>query len=151
MLINSILTNKQIRFSKRFQENMMDFFGESFVLPDNFSYRAVEVSPEHIARPDLVSKSIYGTTIYGDVICRINGIQNPFELNEGMILYVPEIQDMDKFLIQADKEENIEDSEDDVWNNKPSYKKPKEKRAPNEAIIGDSRFKIDKTNRVIIY
>lgn len=151
MLINSILTNKQIRFSKRFRENMMDFFGESFILPDNFSYRTVEVSPEHIARPDLVSKSIYGTTIYGDVICRINGIQNPFELNEGMILYVPEIQDMDKFLIQADKEENIEDNEDDIRSNKPSYKKPKEKRAPNEAIIGDSRFKIDKTNRVIIY
>ena len=63
MLINSILTNKQIRFSKKFQENMMDFFGESFVLPDNFSYRTVEVSPEHTARPDLVSKALYGTTM----------------------------------------------------------------------------------------
>lgn len=130
---------------------MMDFFGESFVLPDNFSYRTVEVSPEHTARPDLVSKALYGTTMYGDVICRINGIQNPFELDEGTLLFVPEIQDMDKFLVPADKEENIEDTEEDVRNNKPSYKKPKEKRAPNEAIIGDTRFKIDKTNRVIIY
>ena len=89
--------------------------------------------------------------MYGDVICRINGIQNPFELDEGTLLFVPEIQDMDKFLVPADKEENIEDTEEDVRNNKPSYKKPKEKRAPNEAIIGDTRFKIDKTNRVIIY
>jgi hypothetical protein len=148
MLINSILTNKQNRFSKRFGEDMVDFFGESFVLPENFSYRLIEVSPEHVARPDLVSKSLYGTTMYGDIICRLNGVQNPFELNEGDVLYVPELQDIDKFLTPANKEDNIEDTDEDIRNDKPSYKKPKEKRAPNEAIIGDTRFKIDKTNQL---
>ena len=68
---------------------MMDFFGESFVLPDNFSYRTVEVSPEHTARPDLVSKALYGTTMYGDVICRINGIQNPMCRRRKTALGVP--------------------------------------------------------------
>jgi len=151
MLLNSIITNKQIRFSKRFQENMIDFFGESYILPDNFSYRTIQVSPEHVARPDLISDILYGSTAYGDLICKINGIQNPFELNEDMILFVPEITDLDKFLTPADREDNIEDTEEDIRSTKPSYKKPKEKRAPNEAIIGDTRFKIDKNNRVIIY
>lgn len=151
MLINPIISNKQNRYSKRFQESMMDLFGVTYVLPESFSYRAIEVSPEHVARPDLVSKILYDTTIYGDLICRLNGISNPFELNEGDVLIVPEYQDLEKFLAYADAEENIEDTDKDIRESKPSYKKPKEKRAPNEAIIGDARFKIDKTNRVIIY
>lgn len=151
MLLNPIISNKQNRYSKRFQESMMDLFGVTYVLPESFSYRAIEVSPEHIARPDLVSKILYDTTIYGDLICRLNGISNPFELNEGDVLIVPEYQDLEKFLAYADAEENIEDTDKDIRESKPSYKKPKEKRAPNEAIIGDARFKIDKTNRVIIY
>lgn len=151
MLLNPIISNKQNRYSKRFQESMMDLFGVTYVLPESFSYRAIEVSPEHVARPDLVSKILYDTTIYGDLICRLNGISNPFELNEGDVLIVPEYQDLEKFLAYADAEENIEDTDKDIRESKPSYKKPKEKRAPNEAIIGDARFKIDKTNRVIIY
>ena len=151
MLNNSIIAGKQNRFSKRFQENMMDLFGESYTLPDDFNYRVVIVSHEHIARPDLISKSVYGTDVYGDLICKLNGISNPFELNEDMSLYIPDLNDLEKFIFPAVKEENIEDDETDVRNDKPSYKKPKEKRAANEAIIGDSRFKIDKTNRVIIY
>ena len=151
MLLNPIISNKQNRYSKRFQESMMDLFGVTYVLPESFSYRAIEVSPEHVARPDLVSKILYDTTIYGDLICRLNGISNPFELNEGDVLIVPEYQDLEKFLAYADAEENIEDPDKDIRESKPSSKKPKEKRAPNEAIIGDARFKIDKTNRVIIY
>lgn len=151
MLINSIILNKQNRYSKRFRENILELFGETFVLPDNFSYRAIKVSPEHIARPDLVSKILYDTTIYGDLLCRLNGISNPFELNEDDVLIVPEMSDLDKFLTPADNIDNIEDTDKDIQESKPSYKKPREKRAPNEAIIGDTRFKIDKTNRVIIY
>ena len=151
MLLNPIISNKQNRYSKRFQESMMDLFGVTYILPESFSYRAIEVSPEHAARPDLVSKAIYGTTIYGDLICRLNSISNPFELNEGEVLIIPEYQDLDKFLTYAEPEDNIEDSDEDIRDNKPTYKKPKEKRSPNEAIIGDARFKIDKTNRVIIY
>jgi hypothetical protein len=130
---------------------MMDLFGISYILPENFSYRTIRVSPEHIARPDLVSKILYDTPIYGDLICKINGISNPFELNDGDILIVPEYSDLDSFMTPAEKEENIEDTDTDVRETKPAYKKRKEKRAPNEAILGDSRFKIDKTNRVIIY
>ena len=108
MLLNPIISNKQNRYSKRFQESMMDLFGVTYVLPESFSYRAIEVSPEHVARPDLVSKILYDTTIYGDLICRLNGISNPFELNEGDVLIVPEYQDLEKFLAYADAEENIQ-------------------------------------------
>ena len=53
--------------------------------------RFVQVEKYYIARPDLISLAVYGDDKYGDIICKINGISNPFELNEGMILYTPDI------------------------------------------------------------
>ena len=53
--------------------------------------RIVEVEEYYIARPDLISLAIYGDDKYADIICKINGISNPFELNKGTWLYAPDI------------------------------------------------------------
>ncbi len=53
--------------------------------------RIVYVEKYYTARPDLISLAVYGDDKYGDIICKINGISNPFELNEGMYLYTPDI------------------------------------------------------------
>ena len=53
--------------------------------------RIVYVEKYYIARPDLISLAVYGDDKYADIICKINGISNPFELNEGMYLYTPDI------------------------------------------------------------
>ena len=49
----------------------------------------ITVNKYCVARPDLVSLMVYGTDKYADVLCKMNGISNPFELNEGMILVYP--------------------------------------------------------------
>lgn len=56
----------------------MDIYGNTFV-----------VTKEYVARPDLISNSLYGTDMFGDLICKVNGISNPFELNENMVIFAP--------------------------------------------------------------
>ena len=56
--------------------------------------KTIVVTKDYIARPDLVAFVTYGTDAYGDLICKLNGISNPFELNEGMILFVPYIDSL---------------------------------------------------------
>lgn len=51
----------------------------------------IVVNEYYIARPDLISLAVYGDDKYGDLICKFNGISNPFELNEGMVLFIPDI------------------------------------------------------------
>ena len=147
MLVNSLLINKGVINSKRYGEDIIDLCTQTFTIPYSFDFKTVRVNKLHIARPDLLSYHLYGSPEYGDLICKINGISNPFELNEGMYLVVPEFQDIEKFMV-IDSFDNDEDRKN---TNIPKPKARKEKRTANEAIIGDKRFRIDKENRVIIY
>ena len=113
-------------------------------------YNIFEVTSDYIARPDLVSYNAYGDSTFTDIICKLNGISNPFELNVGMKLILPTPEDIQKFIIIP----SIKDKDENWGPNTPSQAKTKtktSKRQANEAIVGDTRFKIDKANRIIIY
>ena len=126
--------------------NMLDY---TFEIPYNYSYNIFIVTREYIARPDLISLDAYGDTMYTDIICKLNGISNPFELNEGMKIIVPTPDSIYNFALEPsikDRDENWgPNSESKIIKTKAS------KRQANEAIMGDTRFKIDKVNGVIIY
>ena len=113
-----------------------------------YSYEVLEVTERYIARPDLLSKDIYGDTLYSDLLCKLNGISNPFELNKGMLLIIPSPDNILEFMQQV---EDNDDSSGNVASNKPVAKTKKDKRKANEAVIGDSRFKIDATRGIVIY
>jgi hypothetical protein len=126
--------------------NMLDY---TFTIPYNYSYNIFEVTKEYIARPDLISLDAYGDTMYTDIICKLNGISNPFELNEGMKLIIPTPEDIINFIVEP----SIKDR-DENWCSSSQGARSKtknSKRQANEAIIGDTRFKIDKKNGIIIY
>ena len=126
--------------------NMLDF---TFAIPQNYSYNIFVVTKEYIARPDLVSYDAYGDAMYADIICKLNGILNPFELNEGMKLIIPTPECVYQFALEP----SIKDR-DANWgpnSGKQTAKTKVSKRQANEAIMGDTRFKIDKTRGVIIY
>ena len=55
-----------------------------------------------------------------------------------------------KIIDKLKKEFTIEEL-DDYVENKPTPKNKTDKRKPNEAVVGDSRFKIDKNRGVVIY
>lgn len=150
MLQHSILDFKNTINSDYLGEticNMLDF---TFEIPYDYSYNIFEVTDEFIARPDLISYRAYGDTMYTDVVCKLNGISNPFELNTGMKLILPTPDEISKFVVTP----SIKDR-DENWgptNGGGSMVKTKfSKRQANEAIMGDTRFKIDKANGIIIY
>lgn len=127
--------------------NMLDY---TFKIPENYSYNIFEVTENYIARPDLLSYDAYGDSTFADVICKLNGISNPFELNVGMKVIIPTPEDITDFLVSP----SIKDT-DANWGplsgNQSIAKNKNSKRQANEAIIGDSRFKIDKASGIIIY
>ena len=146
MIKHTVLEGKPVIHSEYLDSDIYDLNTQTFVIPRDFSYRVIEVSEGFVARPDLVSQACYQNNIYGDIICKLNGISNPFELAEGMLLIIPELAYLDKFKYrETPAEANISD------NSAPKPKMKKDKRKANEAVVGDVRFKIDNNNKIIIY
>lgn len=142
----SVLNFKKPFQSEYLQERIHNLLDNTFVIPAEYTYNVFTVTRDYIARPDLISLDAYGDTMFGDVICKLNGISNPFELNVGMKLLIPSPECIMDFTTQP--AENWDE------NSQSSYQPTKTKQSPrqaNEAIVGDTRFKIDTVSGVIIY
>jgi hypothetical protein len=145
MIFHTVLNNKNIIHSEWLGEDIYNLVDASFIVPKLYSYEILEVTEKYIARPDLISKDIYGDTIYSDLLCKLNGISNPFELNKGMLLVIPSPDNIMEFMFKPNNNEEQE------LTNKPVVKTKKDKRKANEAVVGDSRFKLDPTKGIVIY
>ena len=145
MIFHTVLNNKNIIHSEWLDEDIYNLVDSSFIVPKLYSYEILEVTEKYIARPDLISKDIYGDTIYSDLLCKLNGISNPFELNKGMLLVIPSPNNIMEFMFKPSNNEEQE------LTNKPVVKTKKDKRKANEAVVGDSRFKLDPTKGIVIY
>lgn len=146
MLFHTVLNNKNTIKSNWLSDNIYDLTEQTFIIPKLYSYEVLEVDEKYIARPDLLSYDIYGDTLYGDILCKINGISNPFELNKGMLLIIPSPNSILDFVT---KDLSHDEVNKDL--NKPITKTKKEKRKANEAVVGDTRFKIDSNRGIVIY
>lgn len=114
-------------------------------------YKLVTVTNEYIARPDLVSLAMYGTDEYADIICKVNNISNPFELNAGMELIIPNFGNISNVFKRPIKSATIKDN-NLISNIKKTNQKPKNSsRNPSEQLIGDTTFVVDKTNKIVYY
>jgi len=137
---------------------------------------AVIVEKDYIARPDLISLAIYGEDRYADLICKVNGISNPFELNEGMLIYCPTTDQINRLFTGTNSENDvlsefkyknkksknkgindnlfniINKTTDTIEKKKTSFQKLKnERRTPGEQTITDNNYYIDKTLGLVIY
>ncbi len=144
MLNNSVLRYKQESHSNALDEDIINLLSRNFCIPDSFTYQLVRISKSMVARPDLLSYHLYSDDSYGDVLCKLNDIQNPFELNEGAVLICPAPVDLYKFFT----EDNFSESES---KRKPKSKRKTEKRRPNEATEGDLRYTVDSNKHIVIY
>lgn len=112
----------------------------------------VTVTKEYVARPDLVSLAVYGNDMYADIICKINGISNPFELNTGMILVIPDFASIIQICKLAKASETLANSSEYISKSvKTNQKTKQDKRSPGEQIIGENTFVIDRTNKLVYY
>ena len=153
MIKHTVLNNKKKIYSDWLQENIINLNDPTFQIPEKYEYEILEVTERYIARPDILSIDIYGDSLYSDLLCKLNGISNPFELNKGMIIVIPSpdcIMNFMKTPTTNECDESISTSTSDK-DTKPIAKSKNSKRKANEAVIGDSRFKIDKTRGIVIY
>ena len=149
MLFHTVLNNKPEIHSDWLNERVKNLCDPTFRIPKSYQYEILEVTEKYIARPDILSRDIYGDALYSDLICKLNGISNPFELNKGMLLIIPSPDQIMEFMKVPDISEC--DTDNSSITSKPVSKAKNEKRKANESIIGDTRFKIDKTRGVVIY
>lgn len=150
MVSHEVLNKKSTIYSSWLGETIISLTDPTFIIPDEYEYELFYVTEKYIARPDLISYDIYGEETYADVICKLNGISNPFEMNEGMVLKIPSPDCAFDFVIEPEPFE-LDFDVNTVVNNKPVAKPKSAKRKANEAILGDTRFKIDRTKGVVIY
>lgn len=144
------LENKAMLKNSYMGETAMDLLTLTYYEPTEYEYILFKVPAEFIARPDLISLDQYGTTEYVDVICKVNGISNPFELNEGMVLAIPEPSYVHLFDYNQDNIETLNINQQKTTSI-PKPKTKKEKRKPNEAVVNDRRYKLDTDRRIVVY
>ena len=110
------------------------------------------VNKYYIARPDLISLAVYGSDEYADLICKYNGISNPFELNENDVIVLPQYHEFQN-LIDTVNNTTSELVNDDVSDNTnySSNKKKSDRRSPAQTTTGDKNFIIDKSLGVVFY
>lgn len=148
MLFHTVLNNKKQIYSDWLQDEVYNLGDTTFVIPTSYQYDVVELEDRYIARPDILSKDVYGDVIYADLLCKLNGISNPFEMNTGMLIILPSPDDIMDFMYRPTIDE-CDTNSDNVG--KPVAKQKTAKRKANEAIVGDARFKIDKNAGIVIY
>lgn len=113
----------------------------------------VYVNQYYVARPDLIALAVYGNDAYGDLICKFNGISNPFELNEGMLISVPPLDWIET------KTKNMEYSgcelikPDETIEKRDKIKKLRtDIRSSSTMTVGDKpAFVIDKSLGLVFY
>lgn len=150
MLNNSILREKPTKKHYKTKEEMVDLASQTFVFPMDFEYTVAEVTEATEARPDILSYDMYGSDMYGDLICKVNGISNPFDLSVGTIVIIPAAESLSKFFTRETADlDATRDTNTHYGTPKP--KRRNERRRPNEAVLGDVRYKVDKANKIIYY
>lgn len=147
MLTYPLLNNKK---TIKKDEEMWNLLQRTFRIAKDFEIQYIQVSRDYVARPDLLSLHLYSTSNYADVLCKLNGISNPFELNEGMIIVAPKASDISKFYVVEDEIDNSLAKEEKT-STKNLQKRRNETRKANEQVIGDRNFRIDKNNKIVIY
>lgn len=154
MLDYRILANKnKIKLNG---EDVYDLLsGKSFVDMKLSNGNFVVVNKYYVARPDLISLACYGEDMYGDIICKVNGISNPFELNEDDLLFIPSIDFVreNTKMLNSQNNDLIDDADnEEIVQKVSSYqKKPLEERTPNQQLVGDKNFVVDKSLGLVFY
>jgi hypothetical protein len=155
MLEYTTLNFKNTIKSDYLQEEIYNLLDLTFLIPNRYNYNIFTVTKDYIARPDLISYDAYGDETFADIICKVNGISNPFELNEGMRIIIPSPENILDFTRRVQKYpgEDLYNSTNDsaVTSMQNNTKTKQSKRQANEAIVGDKRFKIDAAAGIIIY
>ena len=149
-----ILNKKPIitRNGVKFQDLAVQTIDPSVGISGSF----LVVNKYYVARPDLISLAIYGDDKFADIICKINGISNPFELNENDVIILPHVET----LMDITNMEPVESVFVDGNNNNELVtgfmdtelqRDINSSRSPNEQTKGMTNIVVDDENGIILY
>lgn len=151
MLEYSILSKKPTLLPNS-NDEYIDLAPQTYNNKKSIKGEVLIVNQYYVARPDLISLAIYGDDKYADIICKFNGISNPFELNENDALFIPTIDELIELTkVQNSPSELISDSSKLFNVKKDKRKKISEKRSPNEMTVNDSNYIIDHSVGLVFY
>lgn len=149
-----ILNKKPIisRNGVKFQDLAVQTINPSVGISGSF----LVVNKYYVARPDLISLAVYGDDKYADILCKINGISNPFELNENDVIILPHVET----LMDITNMEPVESVFVDGNNNNELVtgfmdtelqRDINSSRSPNEQTKGMTNIVVDDENGIILY
>lgn len=149
-----ILNKKPIitRNGVKFQDLAVQTIDPSVGISGSF----LVVNKYYVARPDLISLAVYGDDKYADILCKINGISNPFELNENDVIILPHVET----LMAITSMEPVESVFVDGNNNNELVtgfmdtelqRDINSSRSPNEQTKGMTNIVVDDENGIILY
>jgi len=136
-------------------EQCYDLLAPVYNINTIYKPKVIIVNEYYVARPDLISFAMYGDDKYADILCKINGISNPFEMNEDDTMIIPNIEWLNECLernpapsklVEDDDLDTIQDADKDNY-----QKRKDELRSPNEQTLGESNYIIDKSIGVVFY
>lgn len=103
------LTLKNKNIDERSREEFFDLSSPSFKYDPNLGIKAVHyVLPDQAGRIDIICDLYFGTSEYIDAICIVNGIFNPFSIEEGDILLIPNLDRPDDLYQKPNKIEKVD-------------------------------------------
>ncbi len=142
-----------VKSEKTVDDNTMyDLLFKSFVIPEKFEYQVILVTEDYAYRPDLIAKAIYGNASYMDIICKLNGVCNIMDIGVGTRLIVPNQSYLDMFYNKdTGTNTNVSVGDSDSSSDTSTQKTSTESRKANEQVTGDSNFRINKDNKIVIY
>lgn len=114
------------------------------------------VNKYYVARPDLISLAVYGDDQYADLLCKVNGISNPFELNENDVIILPHVETL-LSLVDVEPTEStfvgINDSPELITSFMETtlQKEVNSSRSPNEQVKGMKNLIVDEENGLLLY
>jgi len=79
------------------------------------TYNLYKVPRDYAMRPDLIAAAVYNNSAYAEIILKYNGISNPFSINEGDIILIPNLESVkeninDQKMTDTDGSKAIRDS-----------------------------------------
>lgn len=106
----------------------------------------------------MLSLAFFKDDCYADLICKVNGISNPFEINENMILLIPDRYKLEslKANINPSESEMVSSTNSsatsDITNTEKTNQKLKnERRSPAEATVEDSNYTVNYDLGLVFY
>ena len=134
-------------------ERYIDLLANTFNGEANITGSFIVVNQYYVARPDLISLAVYGDDQFGDVICKVNGISNPFELNENDVIYIPSPDSLTSLTIRKDNPSELISSNTELGNKDytDNRKKISDRRSPNELVMGESNYVVDRSHGIVFY